>query len=781
MTLDDLTYRELLDQSMTGVFILVGQRIRWANQQLLHMLGTDLDALREQDAWEMVHPDDRDRVRQVAQERIAGKREGEVYETRLLACDGRVLWTEIRATPITYRGEAAVLTNAVEITDRKLAEQALQESEKRLRTFIDNAPIGIYRTTPEGKVLMANPALLRMLGYRDLAILGQRDLNREGFEPTYPRNEFRQGIDRDGRVIGLESAWIRADDTLLYVRENAQAVRGDDGQVLYYEGTVEDITRQKRASQALALYAQRLQVKQEVDQAILAAQSPAEIIRAVVSRVRRLVPCQRATVLLLDADRHQAQVFATAASDELQGTFPEGSWLPVEAVLTQQQLADRTLRNVPDIDAMEQPPAALARLRAAGMRSCLSVPLQVSGRLLGSLNLANLSPNAFDPDQEMIVSSLGDQLAIALHQSELRTQLAEQSSRLRALIEHLPDGVMLLDAQHQVVLSNPAAREALAALSADPPGELPKTLGCLALVERQPHPDVEIESPGDPPRSFQVACRPIPSNNGPAGWALVLREVTEERNLQRQLRQHERRASIGSLASGVAHDFNNLLSAINGCAWILLRRLPPGDALLKPAEDIRQTCERAASLTKRLLQFAHAQAGEPSRLSLNGVVSEMATLLDRLVGAAIELHTELALDLWLVLAERAQLEQVLVNLVINARDAMRAGGRLDIQTANLTLDAEDPSWPGGLGPGEFVCLRVQDTGAGMDPNTLEQVFEPYFTTKATEGGTGLGLATVKATVTQLQGAIRVCSAPGQGTTIEMAFPRHEPSRANSNS
>jgi signal transduction histidine kinase len=552
-------------------------------------------------------------------------------------------------------------------------------------------------------------------------------------------------------------------------------VRDAHDKVQYYEGTVEDITRVKHASQALALFAQRIHVKQEIDQAILAARSPEEIVLSVVTHIRRLVPCKRATVILFDHERKTANVFASVASEEFSETFQEGQELPLDAVVLPGRLAEPLVQYIPDISKMEQVPAALNELHQMGLNSCLSISLSESGQLIGTLNMASDLVEAFDDEQRKTAATLGDQLSIALRQARMRKQLAEDRGRMQTLIKHLPEGVLLLDSELNVVLQNAVATEYLAALSPAGLGTVSDKLGCLALSDAVKETDYEIASTGDPVRLFELTSRPVWSDADaePAGFALVLREVTDERQAESRLRQQERQAVVGSLASGVAHDFNNLISAISGSAWLLLRKLEEQSPLRKPADDIRETCDRAAGLVRQLLNFSRHSEIEARRVNLNGVVTEMSLMLGRLVGSPIELTTELAIDLEPVWMDPAQLEQIIVNLAINARDAMRAGGKLSIVTENLVLDQADPNWPGTLEPGVYSLMRVSDTGTGMDPATLSKIFETFFTTKRSEGGTGLGLSTVKAIVTETNGRLRVSSEPGQGTTFEIVLPRFQ--------
>ncbi|MGZ4334591.1 MAG: PAS domain S-box protein, partial [Gaiellaceae bacterium] len=258
----------------------------------------------------------------------------------------------------------------------------------------------------------------------------------------------------------------------------------------------------------------------------------------------------------------------------------------------------------------------------------------------------------------------------------------------------------------------------------------------------------------------------------PAGNPTLLvansRDVTERISLEEQLRQSQKMEAIGKLAGGVAHDFNNLLTAINGYSDLALESLPPEeDDLRHSLEEIRRAGERAAELTRQLLAFSRQQVLRPEPVELSAIIEGYLAIFERLVGEDITVHTKLDPKLPTVNADPGQLGQVLLNLVVNARDAMADGGELRIETAIVEIDREHLA---GVPPARYVTLTVSDTGLGMDELTVQRVFEPFFTTKPPGKGTGMGLSTVHGIVQQSGGTIVVHSKPNEGASFRVYFP-----------
>jgi len=270
---------------------------------------------------------------------------------------------------------------------------------------------------------------------------------------------------------------------------------------------------------------------------------------------------------------------------------------------------------------------------------------------------------------------------------------------------------------------------------------------------------------------LEVSPRLVLKDGQAVGVQGIARDVTQRRHLEEQLAHAQRMEAIGHLAGGVAHDFNNLLTVVTGYSELVLRRLSAESPVRQEIEQIKKAGERATTLTRQLLAFSRKQMLQPRVLDLNAVLSDVEHLLRRLIGENIQLTMVLGPDLKRVKADPGQMEQIIMNLAVNARDAMPQGGMLTVGTANVVLDDDYANQHVDVKPGQYVMLAVSDTGIGMDDHTRSHIFEPFFTTKVKGKGTGMGLSTVYGIVKQSGGYVWVYSEPNQGSTFKIYLPR----------
>ncbi len=470
----------------------------------------------------------------------------------------------------------------------------------------------------------------------------------------------------------------------------------------------------------------------------------------------------------------------------------------------------RTVRTADRRTDERLPADQVGILGAAEVRATIVAPIVIGGQVEGLLYGINYSETLFEARHEETLRRLADQAAIAIHNARL---FADEQAAVRALRES--DAVLQRALEVGQIGSwtsgvGPAARlewsqEVCRIFGVDSasltgttddffrcvhPDDLPSIAAArdAALTSGQPYridhrvvwadgtirwvherADVERDAQGRPVRLIGVV------------QDITERKQAEEalQAAEEQLRQSQKMDAIGRLAGGVAHDFNNMLSIITGRSELLLRNTALAPPLRRDIDLIHRTADRAASLTRQLLAFSRKQVLQPKVLDLNTVVANMGRMLRRVIGEDVDLVIVARPGLARVNADPGQLEQVILNLAVNARDAMPGGGHLTIETAQTDLDAEYARRHTGVHPGRHVMLAVTDTGLGMEPAVRERIFEPFFTTKEIGKGTGLGLSTVYGIVQQSGGAIWVYSEPGQGTTFKIYLPSvDEPTEAD---
>src|SRR6266478_4241721 len=372
---------------------------------------------------------------------------------------------------------------------------------------------------------------------------------------------------------------------------------------------------------------------------------------------------------------------------------------------------------------------------------------------------------------------------------EAAESLRMTESGFRSMIEDAPYGIFRAATDGALLRANPALQKMLAYEKLDElikanldreifrsPSDFRRLKELLDSANEFKDVEVELKRRDGTPITVRCTGRRVKEEHqGAPCFDVFAEDVTERRILERQLQMAGKMEAVGRLSGGIAHDFNNLLGVIIGYSQVLKRRLDAGSALLEHAEEIEKAGQRAASLTRQLLAFSRQQILTPAVLNMNDLVLDMAKMLPRLLGEDMAVSTSLCADLGMVKADQGQLEQVIMNLAVNARDAMPDGGKVRIETANVELDQVYAWQHAGAKPGHYVMLTLTDSGTGIDAETLAHIFEPFFTTKEVGKGTGLGLATVYGVVKQSGGYIWVDSEPVRGASFQVFLPRVEES------
>jgi PAS domain S-box-containing protein len=741
-------FRAIFEVAPVGVAQADPATGRWlaVNPRMCLITGYTEDELLAMRIPELTHPEDRARDWDLFQRVVKGEAPEYRIEKRYLRKNGSFAWVNVNMVVLRDAEGRPTRTLAMieDITERKRAHEALRASEERFRAMFELAPVGVAQAElPAGKLVAVNPKMSLITGYPADELLAMRVE-----EITHPddreqdRKLFQSLVRGEAREARIEKRYVRKDGTIAWGIAHVVVLRDAEGRPTRSLATIEDITDRKANETKLA----RLN---------------SELAEALESQ-RQIFEGSRDAVFLSDGDGRFVAVNGAAAD------------------LTGYSREELLAMSIPDLhDDLDLKAYRTFHHRILDGEQVLSeAPIR---RKDGTKVTVEFNNSFVVVGGRRLVHTAGRDIT---ERKKAVETLAASETRYRALFENAAEGIIAIDPDSmQFLFFNPA----LCAMF----GYAPEEFGRLTVGDIHPKEAIdEVRGAfrslagGSPVVSPAVSCLRKDrttfvadihaSTIEIAGRKVVFgffTDVTDRARLEEQLRQAQKMEAIGQLAGGVAHDFNNLLTVISGNTELLLSDSRADDPKRGPLTDIRAAGERAANLTRQLLAFSRKQILEPKLVDVNEAVIGIEKMLRRLIGEDVDIVTDLAADPSWVKVDPGQLEQVVMNLVVNARDAMPRGGRITIRTRTLdpkdSVDAEESA---GRHARPRVALSISDTGTGIAPEVKAHIFEPFFTTKGVGKGTGLGLATVFGIVKQSGGDVMFESEPGKGATFTVILP-----------
>jgi two-component system, cell cycle sensor histidine kinase and response regulator CckA len=740
---------------------------------------------------ERVHPDDLPAVR-AAIDRC--QREHSPYDTefRVVWPDGSVHWVHGRGEFVFDDAGRAVRMRGVvlDVTARKTAEAAIRENEERFKEAQRHAGIGSWRYLPDGALFWSDQMYELFPLPRHVPPTYEAMV--AAMHPDDLRNGVHHQLEDAVRSGALE---YRAEYRVVWPGNRIRTLfsqgtirRKPGGEVVEVVGTVQDVTERTRAEQRIRKLNRVYAMLSAINETIVRERRPETILQAACRIAVETGGFLMATIGLIEDGRLSVRAHwgaDDATLDIVRGLIERQP--PAGCSFTTHTLATGLHAICHDI--AHDPLSVSWREEAAarGYRSLAVLPLTNNGTVIGTFSIYAADTGVFDAEEMRLLDELATDISFALDVHKRETARQQVEERFRQVVENIREVFWITDGERRQMLYVSPAYETIWGRTRESLYEAPQSwleavpaddrervaeLARTRLHTGEFHETFRIVQPHGATRWIRARAFPVRTDDGRVerivGFAS---DITEQHQLEDQLRQSQKMESMGRLAGGIAHDFNNLLTVINGTADLAAIGLRTSDPLRADLAEIRLAGDRAAALTRQLLALSRQQMLKPAVINLSTIVLGLQDMLNRLIGEDVELVVRAASDLGSVKADPGQMEQVLLNLAVNARDAMPDGGTLALETQNVVLDesyvAEHPS----TSSGPHVMVAVTDTGTGMDEATRQHIFEPFFTTKELGKGTGLGLSTVYGIVQQSGGSIWVYSEPGHGTTFKIYLPR----------
>lgn len=694
---------------------------------------------------------------------------------------GRSIPVEVRGNRITFNGRPAVLLEVRDISARRESERALRQSEERYRTLVEDQADMICRLRPDLTLLFANRAFCQFYGKSPADVIGT---HLQTYLPEGERSRVEahlRGLSRSQPLQQIENLAISAEGHSRWVQWINRAFFDDQGRMVEIHSSGRDVTVQKRTQEAQHATALWLRALVDMADDLIACPDLDALYREVVEQSRARLGLERAGIMLEEGGFARG-CFGTDLSgrttDERQNRTPlTADWRERFRLRKSDEprwvVLDEEYR-VWDGQHMQY----------TGRRGPIAItPIQTASKSIGVFFNDNAITGApLDPAKQEIVAVLCSLVG------NIAERKAAESERIRlaAAVEQSAEMVMITDREGRIQYVNPGFERTTGYTREEAIGRTPN------LLKSGRHEDSFFAALWSAVASGQVwngriinrkkdgslfetetTISPVRDAAGKIiSYLSVSLDVSKTVQMEAELRQSQKMESVGRLAGGIAHDFNNLLTAILGFSRLLQSELGSDHSAQPDVQEIINAGERASKLTKQLLAFGRKHMLQMQPIDLNGIVVNMDQILRRTLGEDIELVTMCQDGIGAIEADPGLIEQVVMNLAVNARDAMPQGGKLTISTQETEISAESATRTTGLSPGPHILLTVKDTGHGMPDHVRERIFEPFFTTKEKGKGSGLGLSTVYGIVKQCRGHIEVESAVNRGAEFRIYFPRH---------
>ncbi|MBT7790324.1 MAG: PAS domain S-box protein [Calditrichaeota bacterium] len=861
-------FRDLTENLMDGIAIIDenGNHI-FTNPKYSEITGYSNEELQKITGWDLTRPEDVNLLKQRMEKRIEGKSHIKNYERIIVRKDGTELQAEMSTTTTLWQGKMRPMAIIRDITERKLAEDTLRESEERYRILATNTQDTIWMADLEFNLTYINGAIFNFLGYtaEEITCLKLAD-----FTPPAGRQMIQNAVEQllanynqgKSSQVTIELQHYRKDRTIIDAEITANLLIDTDGKFIGFQGRSVDISERKRGHLTLQKSEKRFrdmadllpQVVFEMDLSgkltyvnrsafDIFGYTPEELDEGV--NVFDIIPPEEHS--RVKENIHKALIGETRRNHEYTALRRDGSRFPISIYsspvisngnaiglrgivvdITEHKLAEeehrkseQRFRNIVDNSPMGVHMYELQsedRLVFIGANPAANSLLGVDN----SIFIGKTIEEAFPPlaQTEVVlrykeaaksgipwsteqISYEDDQITGAFEVAAFQTApgkmvalfnnitnrkqaqeaLKESEERYRRLFEDDLAGNYISTPIGEIITCNLAFARIFGFDSVD---EILLTQIESLYINQQDRKDFlqllgerrklefyEKEFRHKTGHTLHIIENAVGAFDESHNLIQIRGHIidnTEHKQLEDQLRQSQKMEGIGRLAGGIAHDFNNLMTSIMCNAELSLMDLDTNDPLNKNMKEIQTTAERAGALTSQLLAFSRKQSLQPRVLNLNSQISEIRNMLIRTIGEDIDLRVILGDDIWMVKADPGQIDQVIVNLVVNARDAMPNGGELTLETQNVVLEEEYTKKHHLITPGNFVMLAVSDSGIGMSEEVIAKIFEPFFTTKLKTTGTGLGLSTVYGIIKQSNGMINVFSEPDNGSSFRIYLP-----------